>query len=83
MKIVYHEPMNTYQSPDWSEVEIDWTAGLPANRLFEDHELPLNKDTRYAMSVSPDLLLDSSGQFIPLRAQPTIEFPNLIHSRCE
>jgi hypothetical protein len=36
--------MSTYQSPDWSEVEINWTAGLPENRLFEDHELPLNKD---------------------------------------
>ena len=67
--------MNSYQSPDRNEVEIDWTAGLPANRLFEDHELPLNKDTRYAMSVSPDLLLDSSGQFIPLRAQTIAALP--------
>lgn len=63
--------MNSYQSPDQSEVEIDWTAGLPINRLFQEHELPLNKDTRYAMSVSPDLLLDSTGEFIPLRAQAT------------
>jgi hypothetical protein len=68
--------MNTYRSSDWSEVEIDWTAGLPVNRLFEDHELPTNKDKRYAMSVSPDLLLDSSGEFIPLRAQATTESPN-------
>lgn len=68
--------MNTYRSSDWSEVEIDWTAGLPNNRLFQDHELPLNKDARYAMSVSPDLLLDSYGEFIPLRAQTTSESPN-------
>ena len=73
--------MNSYQSPDQSEVEIDWTAGLPINRLFQEHELPLNKDTRYAMSVSPDLLLDSTGEFIPLRAQAATESPNSLRSR--
>lgn len=49
---MYNKLVSIYQSPDWSEVEINWTAGLPANRLFQDHELPLNKDARYAMSVS-------------------------------
>jgi hypothetical protein len=67
--------MSTYQSPDWSEVEINWTAGLPENRLFEDHELPLNKDKRYAMSISPASLRDSSGKIIPLRAQTTTGLP--------
>ena len=34
-----------------SETETDdWTAGLDGNRLFEDHELPGNKDKRLAMS---------------------------------
>lgn len=75
------KPMSTYHSPAWSKVEIDWTAGLPVNRLFEDHELPLNKDAKYTMSVSPDLLLDSSGQFTLLRVQTTTEFPNSLRSR--
>ena len=64
-----------------SESEIYWTVGLPVNRLFEDHELPNNKDKRYAMSVSLDLLLDSSGEFIPLRAQAATESPNSLRSR--
>lgn len=63
-------PMSTYHSPDWNEVEIDWTAGLPINRLFEDRELPLNKDARYAMSVSTaSLKTDTHGREVPLRAR--------------
>lgn len=52
---------------DWSK--IDWTAGLPIPRMFQDHELPLNKDKCYAMSISPASLRDSSGQQIPLKAK--------------
>lgn len=51
-------------------MKIDWTVGLPINRLFEDHELPLNKDARYAMSVSTTLLkTDLHGREVPLRAR--------------
>ena len=49
--------------------KIDWMEGLPEQREFQDHELPLNKDARYAMSISPASLRDSSGLVRPLRAK--------------
>lgn len=52
---------------DWSE--IDWTEGLPESRQFEAHELPLNKDKRYATRISAASLRDPSGKVLPLRAQ--------------
>jgi hypothetical protein len=68
--------MSIYQSPDWSKVKINWTEGLPENRLFENHELPLNKDKRYAMSISTaSMKLDHLGREVPLRAQTSIGAP--------
>ena len=58
-------------NPDWSQ--IDWTEGLPPVREFRDDELPLNKDPRYAMSISPASLRDPFGVVQPLRAQLRLE----------
>lgn len=53
--------------------EINWTEGLEEPREFLPHELPLNKDKRYAMSVSPASLRDRSGNVLPLRAKTSAE----------
>ena len=61
-----------------TESQINWTAGLPENRLFEDHELPLNKDKRYAMSISPaSMKLEHLGREVPLRAQTSTHYQKL------
>jgi hypothetical protein len=49
--------------------KINWTAGLPLPRASQAHDLPANKDKRYAMTISPDSLREASGQIRPLRAQ--------------
>lgn len=59
---------NGNQAEDpWSQ--INWEEGLPEPRQFRDDELPLNKDKRYAMSISPASLRDPSGKVLPLKAR--------------
>ena len=49
---------------DANRSQIDWTEGLPENpdNFRIKGGLILNKDKRYAMSIAPALLVDTSGR---------------------
>lgn len=47
-------------NPDGSQ--INWTEGLPPALISKGTDYILNKDKRYAMSISPAILVDASGR---------------------
>ena len=52
--------MAIVSDPDWTQ--INWTEGLPPAFKLQAPEWILNKDKRYAMSISPAILVDASGR---------------------